>query len=208
MPDDRDAASAAHEADRILDAALRLAEVHGWDALHLYEIAEDLGLSLSVIHQHFRQKDDLAEAWFDRADRVLLAVPERPGWAALPPRERLYQAIMAWLDALHPHRRSTRAMLGYKLHHEHVHLQLHGLTRISRTVQWIREAALLPNTGMRQEIEEGVLTGIYLATFSRWLRDDSPDSAAAQKRLQRLLQSAEQVATGPGRWLPGSAAES
>lgn len=208
MPQDHDVASDLKGADEILDTALRLGDARGWDSLHLHEIARELDIPLSGIHRHFRQKDDLAEAWFDRADQVLLAVSERPGWAVLPARERLFQAIMAWLDALRPHRRLTRAMLGYKLHPEHLHFQAHGLTRISRTVQWIREAALLPTTGMRQEVEEVALTSIYLATFGRWLRDESPDSTATRKLLQRLLQTAERMARDPGRWLPGSARKS
>jgi AcrR family transcriptional regulator len=208
MQRDHDTAMDTRPADRMLDAALGLGELRGWDAFHLHDIARELGVPLSEIHRHFRQKDDLAEAWFDRADRMLLAVPDMPGWTDLPVRERLFQAIMAWLDALRPHRRLTRAMLGYKLHPEHLHLQAHGLTRISRTVQWIREVAQLPATGLRQEAEEVVLTGIYLTTFGQWLRDESPDSSATRKLLQRLLGTAESIANGAGRWLPGSPRES
>jgi AcrR family transcriptional regulator len=208
MPPDHDAANDATRADRILDTALALGELRRWDSLHLHDIARELDIPLSEIHRYFRQKDDLTEAWFDRADRALLAVSEMPGWTALSPRERLFQAITAWLDALHPHRRLTRAMLGYKLHPEHLHLQAHGLTRISRTVQWIREVAQLPATGLRQEAEEVVLTSIYLATFGQWLRDESPNSSATRELLQRLLGTAESVANGVGRWLPGSPGES
>ena len=208
MPPDHDAANDATRADRILDTALALGELRGWESLHLHHIARELDIPLSEIHRHFRQKDDLTEAWFDRADRALLAVSEMPGWTALAPRERLFQAITAWLDALRPHRRLTRAMLGYKLHPEHLHLQAHGLTRISRTVQWIREVAQLPATGVRQEAEEVVLTSIYLATLGQWLRDESPHSGATHKLLQRLLGTAESVANGVGRWLPGSPRES
>jgi AcrR family transcriptional regulator len=208
MQRDHDTAMDTRPADRMLDAALGLGELRGWDAFHLHDIARELGVPLSEIHRHFRQKDDLAEAWFDRADRMLLAVPDMPGWTDLPVRERLFQAIMAWLDALRPHRRLTRAMLGYKLHPEHLHLQAHGLTRISRTVQWIREVAQLPATGLRQEAEEVVLTGIYLTTFGQWLRDESPNSSATRKLLQRLLGTAESIANGAGRWLPGSPRES
>lgn len=204
MSPDHASADPATDADRILDAALRLAELRGWDALQLHETARELGIPLTAVHRHFRQKDDLVEAWFDRADRAMLALAETPGWAALQPRERLAQAIEAWLGALGPHRRLTRSMLGYKLHPEHVHLQARGLARISRTVQWIREVALLPATGLRREIEEAALTGIYLATFARWLGDDSVGYAATRRFLQRRLDWAERAASGLGHWLPGS----
>lgn len=191
-------------AERILDIALELGEQRGWDELHLHEIAQFLNISLADIHRYYRQKDDLAEAWFDRADRALLAMYEEPGWALLSQRERLFRIIMAWFDALAPHRRLTAAMIGYKLHPEHLHLQAHGVTRISRTVQWIREIACLPTTGLRRELEEAVLTTTYLLAFGRWLRDDSPGAQRTRALLDRLLARAEGAALGLGGWLPGS----
>jgi AcrR family transcriptional regulator len=190
--------------DRILEAALELGEQSGWDAVHLHDIASRLEIGLADIHRHFSQKDDLAEAWFDRADQALLAVSSKPGWERLSHRDRLFRAIMAWLDSLAPHRRLTAAMLGYKLHPEHLHLQAHGATRISRTVQWFREAAGLPTTGLRREIEEAAITTIYLVTFGRWLRDDSPAARRTRELLDRLLAKAERAALGIGHRLPGS----
>lgn len=187
------------EQHRILDAALDLGERLGWDAVHLHEIARELGLSLADVGKHFDQKDDIAEAWFDRADAALLTVPESPGWLALSPRQRLHRAIRAWLDALAAHRRLTAAMLRYKVQPEHVHLQALGLLRVSRTVQWIREAAWLPSVGWRREVEEAVLTGIYLSTFARWLWDDSPGSERTDALLDRLLGLAERGALALGQ---------
>lgn len=179
---------------RILDAALELGERHGWDAVHLHDIAQALSIEVADIQPHYDQKDAIAEAWFDRADAALLAAPQAPGWHELPVRERLQRAIFAWLDALAPHRRLTAQMLRYKLQPEHIHLQALGLTRISRTVQWIREAALLPSVGWRRELEEAALTAIYLTTFAHWLNDDSPGAERTRALLERLLAGAERVA--------------
>ena len=190
--------------DRILEAALELGERHGWDALHLYDIASHLGIGLADVHRCYRQKDDIAEAWFDRADQALLAVSAAPAWHELSQRERLFRAIVAWLRPLAPHRHLTAQMLGYKLQPEHVHLQALGVVRISRTVQWIREAARVPSTGLRREIEEIAITTIYLAAFAHWLRDDSPGSRRTHELLDRFLGVAERAATGFGDLLPGS----
>ena len=46
-------------------------------------------------------------------------------------------------------------------------MQARGIMRISRTVQWIREIAMLPSVGWRRELEEATLTTIYLTTFTR-----------------------------------------
>jgi hypothetical protein len=82
-------------------------------------------------------------------------------------------------------------MLRYKLQPEHLHLQALGITRISRTVQWWREAARLPSTGWRREVEEAALTAIYLSTFAFWLNDDSPSAARTHQLLDGLLSVAE-----------------
>ncbi|MDX1592846.1 MAG: TetR family transcriptional regulator [Gammaproteobacteria bacterium] len=182
--------------DAILDAALALGERHGWDALHMHEIAETAGTDLAELGRYFDQKDALCEAWFDRADAALREAPHTPGWRHLTPRERLGRALLRWLDALAPHRRLTAAMLGYKLQPEHPHLQLLGLTRISRTVQWLREAALLESTGWRRELEEVALTGIYLATFLCWLGDESEGARRTRALLDRQLALAEKAALG------------
>jgi ubiquinone biosynthesis protein COQ9 len=184
------------DAEQILDAALRLGERDGWDAVHLHAIAADLDLPLAAIHRHYAQKDALAEAWFDRADRAMLKAGEMPGWNALPVRERLFRTIAAWLDALEPHRRLTGQMLRYKLHPEHLHLQALGIMRVSRTVQWIREVAAVPTVGWRREIEEAALTAMYLTTFAHWLNDASPGSGRTHALLHRLLGVAQASTLG------------
>lgn len=184
----------------ILDAALALAEQRGWDAVHLHDVAQALGVPLADVARHYNTKDELVEAWFDRADAALLAVAESPDWMELTARQRLHAAFFAWLDGLAPHRRTTAHMLRYKFQPEHLHLQAQGAVRISRTVQWIREVARLPAVGWRREAEEAVLTSIYLATFARWLADDSPRTGRTRDFLDGLLAAAERTA----RWLDRS----
>lgn len=177
-------------AARIVDKALQLGEQRGWRALHLHEIAAALDLPLAELVARFAHQDAIAEAWFDRADAALLACAERPGWAALPARERLQLAMSAWLAVLAPQRRLAAEMLGYKLQPEHLHLQLQGLLRISRTVQCWCEVALLTSSGWRREAEEAALTAIYLSSFARWLRD----AASGERWLAQQLAVAERLA--------------
>lgn len=192
-------------ATRILDAALELGERRGWDAVHLHEIADALDVGIAEIARHYAHKDALVEAWFDRADAALLAAPLSPGWLELGPRERLHRAILSWLGALAPHRRLTATMLRYKFQPEHPHLQVQGLLRISRTVQWIREAARLPSVGWRRELEEVALTTMFLATFACWLGDDSAGSERTRALLDRMLANAERIARLAPRGAPPAA---
>lgn len=179
----------------IVQTALLLAQRTGsWDAVHVHAVAREAGLSLAEVRRHFQDKDDIAEGWFDTADAQLLAAGTQAGWAELPIRERLFRAIMTWLDALAPHRKLAGEMLRYKLHPEHVHLQARGIMRISRTMQWLRDVALMPSVGWRRELEEATITSIYLATFACWLTDNTPGNQRTRRLLTRLLGSAERGA--------------
>lgn len=172
--------------ERILDKALDLAELNGWEAVSLYQVADELNISLQDIHRYYPQKDDLVEAWFDRADEAMLQA--YPGeFCHLHPRERVHKVIMQWLHSLHAHRRVTRQMLAYKLEFGHVHLQVLGVMRISRTVQWVREAALLKSKDLHRILEEVCLTSIFLSCFARWLFDESKESIQTRRLLERSL---------------------
>ncbi|HEX7044547.1 MAG TPA: TetR/AcrR family transcriptional regulator [Burkholderiales bacterium] len=186
--------------DSIVDTALARAAQTSWEAVRLHDVAADLGVGLNDVRAHFREKEDIVDAWFDRADRAMLEVAARPEVVVLPARERLERVMLAWFDALAPQRRVTRQMILNKLEPGHVHYQIGGLLRVSRTVQWMREAAGRKAVLPWRALEEAVLTGIYLATFCYWMYDDSPDSIRTRDFLRRRLERAERWA----RVVPGA----
>jgi ubiquinone biosynthesis protein COQ9 len=61
-------------------------------------------------------------------------------------------------------------------------------------MQWVREVAMMPSTGWRREVEEAVVTSIYLTTFSSWLTDRSEGAERTRRLLKRLLGTAAQAA--------------
>ena len=178
-------------ADRILDTAVELAEQTSWEALYLHQVARNLNITLDELHRHFSVKDELVEAWYDRADSAMLQAAEAPAFETLTIRERLHSLIMAWLDFLATRKTVSRDMLLYKLEPAHIHLQIQGVLRISRTVQWIREAARMDATHLQRIAEEIGLTGIYLNTFVYWMFDRSGQQANTRRFLDRKLARAE-----------------
>lgn len=178
----------------ILESALKLAQQSSWEKLRLHDVAEELNITLDQINQCYAQKDDLVEAWYDCADSVMLKLPQENGFSERRVSERLHALIMAWLDKLAEHKTVSRDMLLYKLEPGHVHLQLLGILRISRTVQWIREAAQLDNTHLQRIMEEIGLTAIFLSTFVYWMADKSQNQIHTREFLQRKLKYAETVA--------------
>lgn len=174
-------------APQILDAALELADTCGWERLHLFDVAAHLGIGLDVIAQHYREKDELVEAWFDRADQALLQRAKASDLMTQEPTRRLEDLLIAWLDSLAAHRAVSGQMLLYKLEPGHVHLQVLGLLRISRTVQWWREAARRETQHLSRIAEETLLTGVYLRSVVHWLRHPEEDPVEFRAFLRRQL---------------------
>jgi ubiquinone biosynthesis protein COQ9 len=177
--------------DRIIDAALALAGDKHWEAVRLQDVAAAAGLQMTEVHRHFREKEDIVEAFFDRADRAMLAVADTDEFRRLSSRERIHRLIMAWLEALQPHRRIVRQMITCKLEPGHLHVQIPAVLRISRTVQWVREAAGRQATFVHRALEETALTSIYVSTFIYWMRDRSENTERTRRMLARTLERAE-----------------
>jgi ubiquinone biosynthesis protein COQ9 len=180
-------------AERILDAALELAESSSWERMHLHALANRLNITLDHIRRYFPQKDDLVEAWFDRADAAVLQFTPSIEFLRLAESDRLERVMMIWFDQLASHHRITRQMMAYKLEFGHLHLQIQGILRVSRTVQWFREAARLESTGLRRICGEAVLSSIYLLTFAYWLTDASAGQENSRALLRRHLQRTERI---------------
>lgn len=86
-------------------------------------------------------------------------------------------------------------MLLYKLELGHVHLQVGALLRVSRTVQWWREAARRHNLHLARVAEESLLSAVILRTFVHWLRHPEVADADVRALLRRQLRG------GPLAWL-------
>ncbi|MDX1487419.1 MAG: TetR family transcriptional regulator [Acidiferrobacterales bacterium] len=175
---------------KIVDAALALGEQRSWEAVRLHDVAAELGISLNEVRGYFREKEEIAEAWFDRADALMLEDAATMRFQSLPVHERLHRVIMTWLGALAAHKRVTQQIIFGKMEPGHLHVQIPALLRVSRTVQWFREAAHRDATYVRRALEETVLTSIYLVTFFYWLRDDSEGATRTGVLLDRLLRGA------------------
>ena len=185
--------------DRIMEAAILMAEAEGWESVRLRRVAARLGISLSDVHAHYRDLDAVADGWFARANAAMIA-PRGRGFAAKPPRERIRDLMQSWFDALAPHRRVGAQMLAAKLHPPHPHHWVPLIFTLSRTVQWLRDAAGLDAGGRRRQVEEVGLSALFLATLFVWAKDDSPGQGRTGKFLNSRLSEADRVM---GRLWPG-----
>jgi len=173
--------------DTILDQAIALAQKSSWESFSLSELAVQADCPLSVIKGFYRSKDDMAEALFNRADDAMLSLSSDPEYLAQPSNNKLVQCIMTWFEFLAPYRPIIREILAYKLEPGHIHLQAHGITRISRTVQWFLEVSNRKYSGLKRITDEVATTSAYLASFSYFLFDKSEGSVNTQSMLEKLI---------------------
>lgn len=187
-------------AERIVEEAVRQAEVLGWEGVRLTEVAARLEVPVSRVLVEYRDLDAVANAWFARGWRAML--DDKPeDFSHWPERARLEHCLLAWFDAFAGHRRVTVEMLRTKAHLPHLHTWVPMAFDLSRTIQWLREAAgLEARYGTRRaQVEEVALTALFLATLAVWARDHSE----GQTRTRHFLE--KQLSRGDGwmKWLPG-----
>ena len=175
-------------ASDILDCALAQSAQCSWNNLSFQQLVEELDISLSEFSRYFRSKDDLAEALFDRADRAMLDFAEDLG--EMEEQEKVYQCICHWFEYLLPYQSQVRDIMAYKLEPGHFHLQAHGITRVSRTVQWFLNASGCESKGLTIIFREVAVTTAFVTSFSRFLWDYSPDMQHTKTTLRRLLRVA------------------
>jgi len=180
--------------DRIVDTAVALAMEVGWANLRLHQVAERLDLPLAEVHALFRDRDAVANAWFERAFAEMLRAPATE-LAGQPPPERLLVVMMRWFDALAPQRGVAREMLGEKLYPGHPQHWAPLIADLSRLIHWFLDAARIASTGRQRQLAEIGLTTLFLVSLRTWLRDDSPGQERTREQLRRGLQAAD-------RWLP------
>ena len=141
-------------ASLIVDTALEISDGESWSGLTLGKIADQLDLPLADIYGCYPDLDDVANAWIRRADFYMAEGASSAVGDGLETGERLHVAIMCWIRALQGRRHTMRDILFYKLKPPHFHLQAHGITRISRTVQWFLAAAGREYTGVGRTADD------------------------------------------------------
>ena len=197
---DRPKGATASPADPV-DVMLDLVAAEGWQGLTLTRIAEASGLKLGDLYLQYGGKTDLLAAYARRIDTAMLAAlgdapaDDDGGPEAL--RDRLFEAIMARLDALGPHKPAIR-VLARDLPGDPAALLcfLHGGLR--RGLDWTLAAAGLDSPGPRGLLRRKLLRLVYLDTLRAWLRDDSADLGPTMARLDKRLGQAVGLLRRPG----------
>ncbi len=181
--------AAMSDLDRLIDAALALAERRGWRGLALADIAREAGLPLTRVHALAPSKAAILEAHMRRTDAAMLAgALAEPGDDA---RDRLFDAVMRRFDTMAPAKAGLRAIV-HDLSGDPSGALCLGPGLI-RAMAWTLEAAGIDSGGWRGRLKTKGLALLYLSVLRVWLGDDSAEQSKTMAALDRGLRQAEQV---------------
>ncbi|ESR23211.1 hypothetical protein N177_3279 [Lutibaculum baratangense AMV1] len=176
--------------DRLLDAALGLAARRPWEDVSLADIAHEAHVSLGELHAAFRDKLDILVALSDRTDQQVLDTIDTE-MSGEPPRERLFDVMMARFDALRPHRAAVRSIANALARSpaDLIRLRDAGM----RSMTWTLEAAGMDTGGQIGALRAQGLAVVFARTLRVWLEDDDPGMAKTMVALDRRLREGERA---------------
>lgn len=184
------AKAARDPAQVLIDAALELAALQGWQNTSLREIALQADVPPAEARAVFPSKMALLSALFARTDQAMLADAE-PGTEE-PVRDRLFDIVMCRFDALAPHKAGLRAILKDLPRDPAVALCL-ARGPMRRSLEWMLEGAGVDSWGPLRPLQIKGLGVIYLVALRAWLKDESEDLSATMAALDKALDRADQM---------------
>ncbi len=189
----------ASSRDRIVAAALRLAETRGWRELSLGEIAAEAGIPLAELRDEFQSKGQILEAFSRAVDRAVLEKFPAPGGDG--PRDRLFDVLMTRFEVMQPYKAAIRR-IGCDLGTSAAEA-LAQLKPALKSQYWMLAAAGISGEGGRGFLRLQGLLAIYARIFPIWLGDDDPGMACTMAALDKRLRRGEAVLSGMARFREG-----
>lgn len=178
-----------------VNAALHLAALQGWESVTLYDIAQESGVNLALLHQFFEDKTDILSALGRMIDRATL---ERlsPLDPEISTRDALFDIFMDRFEVLGENRDGIVAILqSFKFDPKQAVI---GAPHLCRSISWMLEAVQVNTSGIRGALRVAAMTALYLKVLRVWIGDDSPDISTTMAALDKELSRAEKLATSFG----------
>lgn len=185
--------------DRIIAAALRLAERRGWRDLSLGEIAAEAAVPLVELRKEFQSKAQILAAFSRALDLAVLEKFPAPG--ADVARDRLFDVLLTRFELMQPYRAAIRRIrddVGSSLGES-----LAQMRPALKSQYWMLAAAGISGEGGTGFMRVQGLLSIYGRVFSIWLDDDDPGMARTMAALDRRLRRGESVMRGIERFRDG-----
>jgi AcrR family transcriptional regulator len=178
--------------DRAAEAALRLAEDRPWGEVALRDIARAAGLSFAELYARAPGKAALLDRLSRRFDREALAAAEDDAAPDAEIHDRLFEAVMARLEVMAPHRAALIAIA-----------RAEGVLvlgpRLPATARALLEAAGVDTGGPRGALRVAAMTAVWLRTLQVWRDDEGAlnrTMAEIDKRLRQMRDRLNRIGAG------------
>jgi len=173
---------------KIIDAALKLAENREWPEIAIAEIAGAAKVSLAQVRAEFSGKSAILKAFMAQIDQAVLEqAAEDVGEEE--PRDRLFEIVMLRLEALEPYKPALKNIIPQLKRHPGLALDLSG--SIICSARWMLVAAGLETQGAAAFIRTRGLALVIGKTLDVWLKDDDAGLAKTMAELDRQLRRGE-----------------
>lgn len=177
--------------DRLLDAALYLASLQGWEHCAVRDIAREAGLSLSDFYDHYDDRTDVLVAYGRRLDKQVLANFTEDDFET-PVRDRLFDILMERFDLANQDRAAVVSILkSFRLDPKQMVI---SLPHLGASMTKMLEAAGLDTTGLRGAARVAGLTAAYVWILRTWVEDESPDLSRTMAQVDKCLNHLERAA--------------
>ncbi len=173
---------------KIIEAAIKLAETKKWPDISMTEIAGAAKVSLAQMRGEFSGKSAILRAFMAQIDQVVLdqaaedVVDENP-------RDRLFDIIMLRFEALEPYKAALNNIFPSLKCHPTMALELSG--SILRSAKWMLIAAGLETHGSAAFVRTRGLALVFGKTMEVWLVDEDAGLAKTMAELDRQLRRGE-----------------
>ena len=181
--------------DKIIDVALNLADVQGWDTVTLYDVARDADMTLATLFEYVDDKNDILVLLGKKIDKRVLEVIGEPD-SSVSTRDQLFDILMERFEILNDYRAGVLAMVeSFRYDPKQAVI---SSPYLCKSMSWMLEAAGIDTSGIMGAVKVAGLTGVYLKTLRVWRDDESTDMAKVMAALDKDLGRVEQVANTLG----------
>jgi hypothetical protein len=176
--------------DRAADALLGLAQDRLWSEITLRDIAVAAGVGFAELYARAPGKAALLERLGERFDRAALDTAELE--PAPDAHDRLFEAVMARLEVMEPHRDALIAIA-----------RSEGLAmvgpRLPRTARALLEAAGIDTSGFSGAARIAAMTAVWTRVLMVWRDDEGAlnrTMAEIDKQLKQMRRGLDRVRAG------------
>jgi len=171
--------------------ALRLVAARGWEAVTVEAIAKAAKMPLAKIKARCADRKDLLPLLVNFITAESCAALGKPDKKS-PPRDRLFEGLMARFDVLQTHRSAIQSIV-HAVRRDRSAALLLAKAQLAAMKQTLAFAAL--DEGRKCAVlKPFVLYGVYLSVLRVWLIDETLDMSKTMAALDRILRYLDRAA--------------